>query len=145
MAEQTFSLERFFRTNPKRARLIVVIVCVCIAALVLLISILAAGGEEPLSEEASSQAETISSCPDSPLLEGIPRPNDGTFLSARQTEDTVAVFFEDFPSEALAEFLSETGLTFEGTSPYVAYDDGRTIAVEYDAKEGKLSITVIAD
>ena len=145
MAERKFSVERFFHENPKRARLIVAAVCVCIAALVLLISILATGGEETSEGDVSSPAEVVNSWPDSPLLEGIPRPNDGTFLSARQTEDTVAVFFGDFPSEALAEFLAETGLEFEGTAPYVAYDDGRTIAVEYDAKEGKLSITVIAD
>lgn len=140
-----YSLEAFFRKNPRRARLVIAAACIGIAALVVILCLLLAGGGESSSQAEDSEEEILTTWPDSALLEGIPQPGDGTLLSARQTENTVAIFFGDFPSEALAEFLANTGLEFEGTSPYVAYDDGRTIAVEYDAKEGELSITVIKE
>lgn len=145
MTEQKHSLEAFFRKNPRQARGIIAALCIGIVAIVVVVCLLAAGGGEEPSGTDSSRQEIMESWPDTPLLTGIPRPEDGTLLSARQTENTVAIFFEDFPSEALETFLEDTGLEFRGTAPYVAYSDGRTIAVEYDAKEGKLSITVIKE
>ena len=145
MTEHKYSLESFFRKDPRKARIIIAALCIGIAVLVVVLCLLPWGEDESDPSAESSRTEILSVWPDSPLLEGIPCPDDGIILSARQTEDTVAVFFEEFPSEAFATFLENTGLEFEGTAPYVAYDDGRTIAVEYDAKEGKLSITVIKD
>ena len=144
MTEQKHSLEAFFHNHPRRARAIIAAACIGIAALVLVICLVVGGGEEP-AEAESSGVEVLQAWPDSPLLEGIPCPEDGSISSARQTESTVAVFFEEFPSGALEAFLDATGLEFRGTAPYVAEADGRTIAVEYDAKEGTLSITVIKE
>ena len=144
MTGRKYSLEAFFRKDPRKARMVIAAVCIGITALVAILCLTFAGGDETATETASRET-VLDSWPDTPLLEDIPCPEDGTFLSARQTESTVAVFFGDFPSTALAEFLESTGLEFVGTAPYVAYDDGRTIAVEYDAKAGKLSVTVIKD
>ena len=143
MTGRKYSLEAFFRKDPRRARLVIAAVCIGITALVAILCLTLAGGENAPTE--ISDETILDSWPDTPLLEGIPCPEDGTFLSARQTENTVAVFFGDFPSTALAEFLESTGLEFVGTAPYVAYHDGRTIAVEYDAKAGELSVTVIKE
>ncbi len=142
MTEQKQSWQTLFRKNTKLWWII--IAALCAGTILLMVCLLVPGHEEEPTADSLAE-ETLQTWPDSPLLEGIPKPAEGTFLSARQTEDAVAVFFEDVPSTHLQEYLDMFGLEFRGSAPYVAYAEGKTIAVEYDAKAGKLSVTVVKE
>ncbi len=136
----------FVRENPKRAWMLGIGACLCLAALILALCFAVAGGEEEPSFDISvpEGAVSASDWPESDLLNGIPEPNEGKVVAVYQTDRTVAVFLEEFPSNALQPYLEDTGLKFKSDAPYIATADGKTVAVMYSASDGRLSITVIS-
>lgn len=126
--------------NPQKTAYITTGAVLCLAVLVLIVCLSAGGGEDPSS--VPSDAERTSDWPKHSLLADIPEPDAGEIVAVHQTARSVAVFFEEFPAEELQAYLTSTGLSFTGSAPYVAEADGRTVAVEYSAKEKRLSITV---
>ena len=135
----------FLRADPKRTAVLGAGVCLCLAAVIITVGLALSGGEEvPQDVSIPDGAVSTSKWPDNDLLDGVAKPDDGKIVAVYETERTVAVFLEEFPAEKLQAYFDKTGLTFEGTAPYVATADGKTVAVVYSAAEERLSITVIS-
>ncbi len=146
MKELLDKLAAFLRAEPKRAAVFAGGACLCLAAVIITVCLVLSGGEEPVSPTVSipEGAVSTSKWPENDLTDGIPEPDAGKIVAVYQTERTVAVFLEDFPAESLQTYFDKTGLTFKGSSPYVAATDGKTVAVVYSATDARLSITVIS-
>ncbi len=135
----------FLRGNPKKATLLGAGVCLCLAAVIIAVCLLLSGGEEPVSDvSVPDGAVSASDWPKNDLLDGIPEPDAGKIVAVYETDRTVAVFLENFPAQALQAYFEDTGLTFEGSAPYLATVDGKTVAVMYSASDERLSITVVS-
>lgn len=81
---------------------------------------------------------------DSPLMEGILPPAQGSISSVHQTAAVVTVYFESFPESELVPYLKALGIPSDGASPYVLKKgDDRLLAVTYDAETERLSLTVV--
>ena len=145
MKELTDKLLSFLRADPKRTAVLGAGVCLCLAAVIITVCLVLSGGEtaETPTVSVPDGAALTSDWPAEDLPDCIPEPKNGKVVAVHKTERTTAVFLEDFPAEDLRGYLDGTGLEFEGTAPYVAAFDGKTVAVAYSAADGLLSVTVI--
>ena len=138
-------LTAFLHADPKRAAVLGAGVCLYLAAVIITVCLALSAGEEPSPTVSIPEgAISTSRWPETALLDNIPEPEDGDIVAVYQTDRTVAVYLQNFPAQALETYLDKTGLTFEGSAPYVATADGKTVAVVYSAAEERLSITVIS-
>ena len=148
MTELKKRVMELMRKDPMRAKQIAAVVCIGLVLFIAVLS-LALTGHAPAEEAAGKTENTASSLPaewpENELLRGMEPPSDVKIAAVNQTEKSVAVFVEDFPAEKLRPYLQSTGLTFEGSAPYVAKDGERTVVLEYSAKEKRLSITVVSE
>ncbi len=125
-------LRKFLRTGGGRVGL-----CACAAALVVVVAIVV------LLIRGSRDSGTLSGWPDDELLAGVASPEQGEVLSVRQTESALTVYLGEFPADGLDGYLQALGIPSGGDSPYVVQLDGeRLLAVVYDAKTRRLSLTV---
>lgn len=148
MTELKKRVMAFLRKDPMRAKQIAAVASIGLVLLIAILS-LALTGHVPAEESSGKTEGSVSSLPaewpENELLGGMKPPSDGKITAVNQTEKSVAVFVEDFPAEKLPPYLQSIGLAFEGSAPYVAKDVERTVAVEYSAKEKRLSITVVSE
>lgn len=123
-------VQGFLQSRKRRA-----IVYACGAAVLLLLVVLlvqCAGGDARLE-----------GWPTGELMEGVQPPEQGRIASVRQTEQTVTVYFAEFPEDALAAYLKTLGASPAGDSTYVAWQgEDRVLAVVYDPETKQLSLTV---
>ena len=109
-----------------------------VAALVLLTVVLAVVLTRPSGEDPVPEL-----WPAGELMEGIQPPAQGRIGSVSQTEESVTVYFEEFPESALAPYLQTLGASPAGESAYVAKKgEDRILAIVYDPATKRLSLTV---
>ncbi len=136
------------RDRERAGRLLVAGLCLLLAAVVLLLALVFR--RETPAEESSAVAESTSEWPDCELTAGLVPPEQGAIVAVRQTDSSVAVYFTEVTAESVRAYLQSMGFSVpetaaSDTSPYVAYADGRIIAVEYEALEQRLSLTVVKE
>ena len=146
MKALTDKLVSFLHADPKRTAVLWAGVCLCLAAVIITVGLALSGGETADTPTVSvpDGAIATSDWPAEDLPDCIQQPKTGKLVAVHKTERAVAVFLEDFPAEDLRDYLDETGLQFEGSAPYVATFDGKTVAVAYSANDGLLSVTVVS-
>lgn len=125
--EQVASKRRFLQSKQGRA---VAVLCISVLLIAVILATRCAGDDVP------------EGWPTGALMEGIQPPEQGRIASVYQTDTTVAVYFEAFPADALAQYLQTLGIPGGGGSPYVLQMEGRFLVVTYDAGTEHLSLTV---